>query len=232
MKNRYLPLLVVGIILLKTSSVWAEEETDYTQMIRIADFLNALDTGEQGKGRAMLSKANHGEERLIALLDDMNMRTNKPGVVGAAITILGELKSTNAVDRIAAMLVYNGQTGRDFKEEDWFRGRRKAGNPRMYAYFLCPAREALVKIGQPSVGAILRRISAGRWSKEDFSSPEYQWREKYNYAYYFARWVLWMIVGQDRNRTYDTIEIYKKTLTDLEAEKRIDEFLDFCRTQE
>ncbi len=232
MNTHYLLLFAVGSMLIKQPTVRAEE-SNYTRMVQIANLLEARDTREQARGRVLLRQTTFEESKLISMLDDMNMRTNKPGIVSAAITLLGQMKSTNAVGRIAELLVYNEETGRNFKEEDWFRGRCKDVTPAIYASFRCPAKEALVKIGQPSVGAILRLISEGRWKNEDFSSPEYQDSgEKYNYAYNFARWALLMISEQNRPKVFEIIESYKKTLADPQAVNRIDEFISFCRKDE
>jgi len=230
MKSRYfLLLLAAGIFSWQTSSAWADG-TNQMRMVQIANLLHARDEGDQAKGRAMLGEAHVEEGALIALLDDITMRTNEPAVVSAAITILGAVRSTNAVNRIAKLLAYNEETGLDFKEEDWFRGRRKDGMPSSYAYFRCPAREALVRIGQPSVHAILRHIAQGQWKTEDFSSPEYQWsKEKYNYAHFLAVVVMSELLGHDREKMFAEIEEYGKTLMLADEQHRLAEFLSFCK---
>lgn len=194
-------------------------DIDRERIVKIGSLLRANDTPAIEEGRRILQETNYDESQLILLLDDQNMQTKQPLVVGAAITILGEMKSTNATTKIVNMLLYSKETGRDFNISEWKAlGVHTHGPPEVRALEVCTACKALRNIGQPAIRPLLDALSKGKWSGDSRS-----------YAYFLASCVLREVTSPEAMST--ALANYKNTLTDPEAQKRIDEFLVFCKQQ-
>lgn len=212
-------VLAAATPLFLISSVWAKEG-EWGRMLKISALLRDRDLRMAAEGARTLAGSPYEEAALIALLDDDEMRASNPKTVGAAITVLGHMKSTNAVDRIADMLLYNEDTGEEFREEDWELFGRRKHMPFIYALFSCPSRDALKNIGRPAIPVLLDRIRPGRWDGDPKT-------RHYGYAFTFS--VLWN-AQPDHERSYDAIRNCKKTLRPSER-AHMRSFIDLFNTE-
>ena len=165
MNNKILPKMIAALLLVALSSI-SEGALDHAQLIRISDLLRSRDGEQVSQGRSLLLKADINNESLLALLDDTVMRDQEPEVVGASITLLGVMKATNAVDRIAGMLLYNEKTGRAYQLRDRYEdkyGRQLTEG--VYCMIVCPAWKALREIGgEACIPAIASQILEWQWA--------------------------------------------------------------------
>ncbi len=159
---------MIATLLLVALSNISEGALDHAQLIRISNLLRSRSGEQVAQGRSLLLKADIKNEPLLALLDDTVMRDQEPEVGGAVITLLGAMKATNAVDRIAGMLLYNEKTGRAYQPRD--RYEDKYGHQLtegVYCMVFCPAWNALREIGgEACIPAIASQILEWQWAED------------------------------------------------------------------
>jgi len=142
---------------------------------------------------AILAERQKLIQSLIAIASNKKIREENPKVAGRAITLLGKMRATEAIDLLVTLMTFS-----DIPNPDPYELNTSDK--------LFPAVAALMEIGKPAIKTLLKRVAEGKLSK-------YEVKE--------VGWIISGIEGKALGK--ESVLSYMKKLENEEERKRLED---------